>query len=502
MGETAEATGERHAVVIGGGLAGMLAVTALLGHVDAVTVVERDRYPQGHVFRKGVPQARHLHVFLTGGQRALDALLPGTVQALTDAGARTLHLPRDLVTRTGVGWQRRFDEQRHTCVSATRPVIDGIVRDRALRAAAGSKTRLEVLEATEAVGLTGDAGRVTGVRIRARGARGDGQPADGSAADTAERSIPAVLVVDASGRSSKTPQWYAELGRPAPREETVDAGIAYATRIFRPTGPAGAPDIGVNIPHWPGNPRGAVYVPVEDGKWLLTASGIRGHHPPTDDRGFAEFTATVGDPFIHGLLPHLEPLSPVHGFRDTSNRRRHYERPGAVPEGFVVLGDANCTFNPVYGQGMSVVALGAMALRRTLESGGLRPGFAGEAQRAVARASDAAWFGAVGADRPYVSGPESRAGLLERLTNRYLQRFIGHMAVDPVLGAAFRDVFCLTAPPSRLLSPRLALRVLLRPLRPGPGTPQTRVEPVRRATRGRGTDDGAEVTAPRSAGTD
>ncbi|MFH8346661.1 NAD(P)/FAD-dependent oxidoreductase [Streptomyces sp. NPDC018045] len=477
MAETAEPTGERHAVVIGGGLAGMLAATALLGHVDAVTVVERDRYPAGHAFRKGVPQARHLHVFLTGGQRALEALLPGTVRALTDAGARTLHMPRDLVTRTAAGWQYRFDEGRHTCVSVTRPVIDGVVRDRARQAAAGSKTRLEVLEATEAVGLTGDAGRVTGVRVRARG----GQPAGKSATDPAERTLPAVLVVDASGRTSKAPKWYADLGRAAPREETVDAGIAYATRIFRPTDPAGAPDIAVNIPGWPGNPRGAVYVPVEDGAWLLTASGVRGHHPPTDDQGFADFTATVGDPYIHGLLPYLEPVSPVHGFRDTSNRRRHYERPGAVPEGFIVLGDANCTFNPVYGQGMSVAALGAVALRRTLESGGLRPGFAGAAQRAIAGASDAAWLGAVGADRPYASGPQARPGLRERLTNWYLQRLLDRVAADPVLGAAFRDVFCLTAPPSRLMTPRLALRVLLLPRRPGPATPPKHVEPVRRA---------------------
>ncbi|OKI01319.1 hydroxylase [Streptomyces sp. CB02923] len=473
----------------------MLAVTALLGYVDAVTVVERDRYPAGHTFRKGVPQARHLHVFLTGGQHALEELLPGTVQALTDAGAHTLHLPRDLVTRTAAGWQRRFDEGRHTCVSVTRPVIDGVVRDRALRAAAGSTTRLEVLEATEAVGLTGDAGQVTGVRVRARGGRGDGnrdgnsgEPADRGTSDPAdrgtphpaERIIPATLVVDASGRSSRTPQWYARLGRAAPQEETVDSGIAYATRIFRPTGPAGAPDIGVNVPGWPGSPRGAVYVPVEDGNWLLTAAGIRGHHPPTDDQGFADFTATIGDPYIHGLLPHVEPVSPVHGFRDTSNRRRHYERPGAVPEGFIVLGDANCTFNPIYGQGMSVAALGARALRRTLESGGLRPGFAGEAQRAVAHAADAAWIAAVGADRPYASGPQARAGLRERLTTWYVQRLTARAAFDPVVGAVFRDVFCLTAPPSRLTSPRLALRVLLLRPRAGPGTPPSSVEPPRR----------------------
>ncbi|MFH8404156.1 NAD(P)/FAD-dependent oxidoreductase [Streptomyces sp. NPDC018019] len=472
--------GERHAVVIGGGLAGLLAAGALLGHADVVTVVERDRYPAGHAFRKGVPQARHLHVFLSGGVRALEELLPGTGQALTGAGARTLYPPRDLVTRTAVGWQHRFDERRHGCLSVTRPVIDGVVRDRTLRAAAGSATRLEVLEATEAVGLTGDAERVTGVRVRAR--TGGGRTGGAAPAGPAERVLPAALVIDASGRSSKAPQWYAELGRPAPRQETVDAGIAYATRMFRPTGPAGAPDMGVNIPGWRGSPRGAVYVPVENGTWLLTVAGVRGHHPPTDDQGFADFTATVGDPYIHGLLPHAEPVSPVYGFRDTANRRRHYERPGAVPEGFVVLGDANCTFNPIYGQGMSVAALGALALRRILDSGGgLCPGLAAEAQRAVARATESAWITAVGADRPYANGPDARAGLGERLISWYVQRLILRGVTDPVVGAAFRDVSCLTAPPSRLMAPHTVLRTVLLPPRPGFSAPPTAVEPLRRA---------------------
>ncbi|WP_319949540.1 NAD(P)/FAD-dependent oxidoreductase [Streptomyces halobius] len=271
---TDRAHGERTAIVIGGGLAGMLAVTALLGHADAITVVERDRYPAGRAFRKGVPQARHLHILLSGGQRALATLLPGTVAALTEAGARSLYLPRDLLTRTPTGWQRRFDERRHPTLSMTRPVLDAVLRERALHAAADSPTRVEVLEATEATGLTRDAQRVTGVRVRSR---------NGEHAGAAECVLSAALVVDASGRGSRAPQWYAGLGRTAPHEETVDAGIAYATRMYRPSGPAGAPDAGVNIPGWPECPRGGAYVPVEDGKWLLTLSGVRA--PPAHGRG-------------------------------------------------------------------------------------------------------------------------------------------------------------------------------------------------------------------------
>ncbi|MFG2830309.1 NAD(P)/FAD-dependent oxidoreductase [Streptomyces sp. NPDC048434] len=462
--------GGRTAIVIGGGLAGMLAVTALVGQVDTITVVERDRYPEGHAFRKGVPQARHLHILLSGGRRALEELLPGTVAALNEAGARSLYLPRDLLTRTPTGWQRRFDERRHLTLSVTRPVLDAVVREQVLRAVAGSATRVEVLEATEAIGLTGDAGRVTGVRVRPRGGEPGGR---------LERELPAALVVDASGRTSRTPQWYAELGRPAPQEETVDAGLAYATRLYRPKDPATAPDAGVNVPGWPECPRGAAYVPVEDGKWLLTLSGVRGHHPPMDAAEFTAFAATIGDPYVHELLGRAEPLSPVHGFRDTCNRRRHYERSGALPEGFLVLGDAGCTFNPVYGQGMSVAALGALAVRSTLaDGGGLRPGVTAEAQRAVARAAEPAWLVAVGADRPYANPDATKAGLGERLTTWYIDRLSARAAIDPVVGAAFRDVFCLTAPPARLFAPQIFLRTVFLPRRPGLPSPPAVVEGV------------------------
>jgi 2-polyprenyl-6-methoxyphenol hydroxylase-like FAD-dependent oxidoreductase len=285
--------------------------------------------------------------------------------------------------------------------------------------------------------------------------------------------------VDASGRGSRAPQWYAELGRSAPSEETVDSGLAYATRMYRPTDPAGAPDAGVNVPGWQGCPRGAAYLPVEDGKWLLTLSGVRGHHPPTDAVEFTEFSATIGDPYVRELIAHAEPVSPVHGFRDTCNRRRHFQRSGGAPEGFLVLGDANCTFNPVYGQGMSVAALGALAVRGTLETaGGLRPGFTAEAQRAVARAADPAWVAAVGADRPFAGADDAKAGLGERLSTWYLDRLLARAAIDPVVGAAFRDVFCLTAPPSRLAAPRILLRTVLLPRRPGLPRPPAVIEPI------------------------
>jgi 2-polyprenyl-6-methoxyphenol hydroxylase-like FAD-dependent oxidoreductase len=452
-----------NAVVVGGGLAGMLAVRALLGHADTVTVVERDRYPDGPEFRKGVPQARHLHIFMSGGIHGLEGLLPGAGAALAGGGAHRLEIPRDLLTRAAAGWQRRFHEGRHTAFSCTRPLLDHVVRDQVLRAAAAAETRVEILQATEVIGLLGTADRVTGVRTRGRDV------------GRAEQELAAELVLDASGRASSAPKWLAALGRPAPHEETVDAGLAYATRLLRLAEP---PDAGVYIQPAPGIPRGGVLLPVEGGDWIATLYGVRGHHPPTDEDGFFDFTATLADPYLHHLMKTARPSSAIHGFRNTSNRRRHYHAPGGVPEGLVVLADAACTFNPVYGQGMSVAVLGALALRDTLDGGGLHPGLAADAQRAVARAAEAAWLTAVAADRPYASQGSTTGTLTDRLRSWYFTRLSARACTDPVVGAAFRDVVSLTAPPTHLVSPRVALRTILLPRASGLPNPPLEVEPA------------------------
>jgi 2-polyprenyl-6-methoxyphenol hydroxylase-like FAD-dependent oxidoreductase len=214
---------------------------------------------------------------------------------------------------------------------------------------------------------------------------------------------------------------------------------------------------------------------------MVTLSGAGSvHQPPTDESEFAEFAATVPDPYIHRLLARAEPASPVHGFRDTGNRRRRFERGGAAPAGFVVLGDANCTFNPVYGQGLSVAALGALALRDSLVRGGpLSRTASVAAQRAVSRSADSAWLAAVGADRAFADGANAtKPGLAERLGTWYVDRLQARAAIDSAVGAVFRDVFCLTAPPARLMAPRVALRTILLPRRRALPAPPMEVEPV------------------------
>lgn len=259
-GGTARRTGTgrvRRAVVLGGGMAGMLAAAALADRADEVVVVDRDRMPAGAGSRKGLPQARHAHLLMAGGARAVETLLPGTTDRWTAAGARRIAVPTGLVVLGPHGWFPRRPET-HFMMACTRDLLDLVVREQVL-----ARPGITLREGTEAVGLTGGAGRVTGVRVRDTGT------------DAAAGTIGAGLVVDACGRGSRAARLLVELGLPAVREETVDAGLVYATRIFRaPAGSEDFPLVTVQADaraRVPG--RGATLVPIEGGRWLVTASG-------------------------------------------------------------------------------------------------------------------------------------------------------------------------------------------------------------------------------------
>ncbi|MGW8882905.1 FAD-dependent oxidoreductase, partial [Streptomyces mirabilis] len=259
-------TGNRRAVVLGGGFAGALTSSMLVRYVDDVTVIDRDEYPHGPELRKGVPQARHCHILWSGGARIMESLIPGTTDRLIEAGAHRIGIPNGLVSYTAFGWQHRFPETEFT-IACSRALLDWTVRDQALR-----NPRISVLDRTEALGLTGTAERVTGVRVR-------------DSASGEERVLEADIVVDTTGRGSAMKRWLGGLGIAAPQEESVDTGMVYATRIFRAPETAGGtfPLVSVLADSHQGGPgRNAVLMPIEDDRWIVTLSGTRGGEPPAD----------------------------------------------------------------------------------------------------------------------------------------------------------------------------------------------------------------------------
>ncbi|MBA4864646.1 FAD-dependent monooxygenase [Streptomyces sp. PSKA54] len=442
---------------MGGSLAGLLAAHVLAEHADQVTVVERDRFPEEPGPRPGVPQSRHLHVLLEGGQQALDSLLPGFMDELRAAGAPRVGMPSDMVQWQDGRWFRRLPATTHLS-TGSRAQLEQLVRRRVL-----ANPAITVVEATNVVGLSGDASRVRGVLLRERG-EGTGQE---------ERSLEADLVVDASGRGTKAAQWLSAVGAEAVYEESIDTGLAYASRVYRDTsGSLGTESLGYYVVPNPSQVYGGVVLPLEDGRYLATFSGLRGDEPPTDEEEFVAYAKRLPHPFVHRWLRTAEPQSPVFGFRQTANVRRRYDLPGRRPAGFLAIGDALCTFNPVYGQGMAVAAMSAVALRDALSDPRRTP-TTRRVQQALLAASRQAWDISAGADKamPGAIGNAVTTRAVERPVGWYLRRVQERYAGDPVVGQAFRSVLSLTAPVTALFAPNVARAVLFGPVPATPAEP-------------------------------
>ena len=434
--------GER-AVVLGASIGGLVAARVLTEAFPHVTLVERDELPEGAVPRRGVPQGHHTHALLGRGREALEELFPGLTDELLEYGARGADLQDDVrFYNDGHLLSRRPSGMRG--VGLTRPLLE----DR-LRARVRGLPRVEVLTPAEGEPvMTG--GRVTGVRVH--------PGADGSASSVLE----ADLVVDATGRGSHTPAWLESAGFPRPAETTIELGVGYSTWIFprRPADLAG--DSGVLIGATVRAPRFGAAVLVEGDRWMITAGGYQGDRPPTDLGSFREYLTGLPVPDLAELVADLEPVEAPRAYRFQSSTRRHYERLARFPDGLLVFGDALSSFNPIYGQGMTVVALEALALRSLLSEGGTdlpRRFF-----RRAARLIDIPWDIAAGGDLRIPVVPGTRP-LRTRLVNRYVGRVQAVAAVDPDVGLAFLRVANLVEGPAALLRPRMVARVTTANLR-------------------------------------
>jgi 2-polyprenyl-6-methoxyphenol hydroxylase-like FAD-dependent oxidoreductase len=438
------------AVVLGASMAGLCAARVLADAYGQVTVIDRDELPETPMHRRGVPHGRHIHGLLARGQQALEELFPGFTAELVAQGVPTGDLLAD--TRLYLSGHRL--RQAHTglvVLSASRPVLEGHVRAR-VRAL----LNVRFVDRCDVVGLaTLDGRRVTGARVLRR--------ADGSA----EELLGADLVVDTTGRGSRTPAWLEALGYPRPPKEQVRIGLGYATRIYRQRRGALGGDMAVLQAATPQHPRAGALQVLEGDRWLLTLAGILGDHPPTDPDGFLAFARSLRFPDLYETVRDAEPLDDPVPFRFPASVRHRYDRLDRFPDGLLVMGDAVCSFNPIYGQGMSVAALEALTLRGHLERGTQpqpRRFF-----RNLARVVNVPWDMAAGGDLVF-AGVQGRRTWKARLVNAYIARLHAAAANDASLASAFVRVTGLVAPPQTLLRPDVAVRVLRGSLHPAKGT--------------------------------
>ncbi len=426
-----------HALVVGASMAGLLAARVLADGFETVTIVEKDRLPAGANTRPGVPQSRHIHVLQRAGQEMLDDLFSGYTEELTEAGGLEIDAAVDFDVYTEGDFLAK-GPVRMPMYCASRPLFESVTRQRV-----AALENVTIRDHCQFIGLVTDDGASTveGVTVRSRG--------DG-------REIDADLVVDATGRTSRTPTWLENNGYTPPPTDVVTIGVAYSTIVLERDA---ADRRALVVFPTPPNRRGCATFPIEGGRRVLTLAGYHGDHAPTDPDGFADFADSLPVPDVRTLLEDQEVVSEDIAFYPIpSNRRRRYEDLEEFPEGLLVVGDAIASFNPIYGQGMSVAALEAAQLHHTLATDG-RDGIALPFFERAGRVVDEAWMLSTGADFKYpeTSGPRPFG---TGVTNRYLARLTRKAHSDWRLAEAFGRVGFMETGAASLFHPRIAWRVL------------------------------------------
>ena len=425
-----------HAVVIGASMGGLAAAAALAPFYRRVTVLDRDTLPDGPQPRRGVPQGRHSHGLQPGGIRAWDALLPGLVDDLVANGAPTGDLNEACAWVIGGGRLAR-GEIGVPGIGLTRPFFEHHVR-----AHVAALPGVVIRDQVDVLGpIASDPRRVTGVEV----ARTGGGPVEQISAD---------LVVDASGKGSRLPRWLSDLGYRAPVEEQVACKMAYLTRRWR-LAPGASTDVATVITP-ADTPRFGVMIEQEDGTHIVTLGGLLDSGPDRTDEDYLAFAARLPDPAIADALVGATPVTDLQPSHFPASRRRRYDQLRAFPAGLLALGDSIASFNPMYGQGMTVAALQGVAVRDALARGPL------DARKVFVRAhriEDVAWKIATGGDLRFeeVEGKRSRE---TKLMNRYLGKLTMAARTDPVLARQFLLVAGFIVRPETLFKPSIVWRVL------------------------------------------
>ncbi len=437
----------QQAVVVGAGMGGLTAARALADHFERVLVLERDVLPGDPEDRAGIPQGRHVHALLGGGQRALGDLFPGFEDDLARAGAVPLRVGLDIRTeRPGydpfpqrdLGW---------VAYAMSRPQVELTVRR---RVEACPTIELRQRCRVQELVPRADRAAVSGVRY----ADGDGKT----------QTVNVGLVVDASGRGTLTLGFLGSIGRALPDETTIGVDVGYATAVFAIPDNAPGDWKGVfSFPQAGRSSRGALLLPLEGNRWIVTVAGRHGDNPPGDEAGFMAYAQRLRTLTVYNAIEHAKRLGEIARFGFPASVCRHYERLADFPRGLLPLGDGVCRFNPVYGQGMSVAAQEARALGRLLERraaapdplDGLAPAFFAEASALI----ETPWASAAIPDFVHPQTRGERPANLEQMLKIGLA--MGKLAArDPAVHKLMAEVQHLLKPRSVYQDPELVQRVL------------------------------------------
>ncbi len=440
------------AVVIGASIAGLAAARVLSDFAESVSVIDRDLPPASAASRKGVPQGKHVHGVLAGGLDAFKSFFPGLMEELVAAGSRVVDTGQDVLWFNNGAWRLRCPCGVSACLQ-TRPLFELHVRKRVEKL---PNVKLFYGHSATSLELNPEKNRVTSVHIAQEGAE--------------EKTLSADLIVDCSGRGSKLPGWLEANGLQKPSTTTITVNVGYSTQYFRIPNAENFNWRALLIVGQPPNITrlGAGFF-VESGEFQLTLGGMFRDYPPDDDAGFLKFAESLQHPALFQAIRNAKPSSSISTYRFSAHLWNHYDRLKDLPENIFVLGDALCSFNPIYGQGMTVAALEAQVLQKCLTKNGagavkkLRDNYF----RGVSSVVNAAWAMATGAD---ISYPQANAPkpFGHSAISRYLNSVISLSCYDQKALTVWNQVTNMQRPLPALFAPAIAGRVMKRSVTGGP----------------------------------
>jgi 2-polyprenyl-6-methoxyphenol hydroxylase-like FAD-dependent oxidoreductase len=340
----------KKALVIGGSIAGLFAARILSDFYEEVLILEKDPKNEKNLTRTGVPQGSHGHALLKSGEEILSELFPGIVDELTADGSVKSDFTSELAWNHHGSWKVKY-HAGISIIQQSRPFLEWHI-----------KRRLEMLPnisflygvKAKKLLISSDSTNVIGVEILS----------DGKAAIP----LKADFVVDATGAGSSSSTWLSQLGFDSPQKSEVKVNLFYASRIYSSLSSKNK-DWGnlLVYPNPPEQKRGGSISPIENQRWMVTLLGYGVESPPSTEEEFIKYAESLEQPDVYEAIKNGTPDTDVSVYRFPALRRFHYEKYHRFPNGLIVIGDAFCRMDPVFGQGMSIAALEAIALKKELQ---------------------------------------------------------------------------------------------------------------------------------------
>ncbi|MGE7632652.1 FAD-dependent monooxygenase [Bacillus paramycoides] len=338
------------AIVIGGSIAGKLAAKALSTTFKEVIILEAGERWNGIDPRKRVPQSNHPHVLLKGGEKAIEELFPNITNELIEAGSIVNNFTRDLKWHQFGLWKQPFIGEVHM-IQQSRPMLESHIQNR-IEQVSNITTKYEIL--VEALQVDEKRNKVYGVKAKCL-------------EKGTQEEIHADIVVDASGFGSKSIGWLRAYDIEV-KEEKVRIDLFYATRMFRLKEDETLDYCNLLMsPSFPENPYGVLIQTIEDNRYFVTFSGYANEKAPRTDDEFYNFAENLSIPNVTDFLNKAEAITDIKTYKIPYQVRRRFDLVNNLPEGLLVVGDAQCRFDPVFGQGVSVAAMEAHQLQVLLQ---------------------------------------------------------------------------------------------------------------------------------------